>query len=1211
MAKAAEKVRQLIHQPAGPNIPAGASRSFIQLVKAIGEAGSNHEEDRVIRKEAKVLAAKMKETNINPRQMKEYLVRLMYCEMLGHEAEFGYIHAVKLAQHASILEKRIGYLAVSVLLHEEHELMLLLTNTLQRDLKSTNVVEICTALTTISRVMNSEMIPAVLPLVEEKCSHKREIVRKKAILALHRFYSRNPSSIGHLIDKIKNALCDKDPGVMAASLNIFFDLARGNPSDYKDLVPTFVSILKQIIERRLPKDFDYHKVPAPWMQVKLLKLMGMLGANDQSASEGMYEVIRDCLQRAETQGSAAYAVVYECLGTITKMYPSPELVEMAANSIGRFLTAENNNLKYLGITALVAVVQVNPAYAADHQLVVIDCLDDPDETLKRKTLELLCKMTNPVNVTVITEKLVAYTKNSVDPYLRKDLVPRIVQLAERFAPDNQWFLETMITLLEYAGDLVHKDTLNNLLSLIANPDSGDDAADAELRLFAFESFMELLTKPKLADKLIQAVCWVCGEYAYLADEYDKAAVIEEIVSLLNRPFENKNETTGWVLTCLLKLSSQTGLYPDVLRVKVEALQKSKCVDTQQRCLEILRLREQPAVMARVLPLDSSSEDMEVDNSLSFLNAYVSNALANGADAYIPREERESTLVPEAVEEEVEAPAMKFDAYEAPQKADIHSSLFAGVGNRETNEQTSAAPGGLSSLPEAENSSTKESAPAATLPKAGLGGISSGPRRWGKGGDKLKKATPPAAAASAVEVNMSAAPTTTSENTPSLVEPEVPAESAAEPAPNPAMETVKEPYAPSPEVQRKKELAAQLFGAPASSSHTSRVRGSKFKKKGGTSTSSTAAPVAAPQTSSNGGSGGDLLGDLFSLDISAPTPAAVAPAATSSALDILAPPPPSYQAATSASAGDLLGGGGDGGDLLGDLFSAPTSSSSAVQVSAAAPASLMDGDLLSMGGPSSGGDLMSMFSGGSSTGLMEDPTKLPSSLTSFPHEMYPSPISTDPSISVTHAKVWKPVGMVVVLFYKNVSQSPIQGISTSIDAPSHLRPLDGSPSTFILNLGPGETGQQVLQYTSQSVSAGTSIKGTFSYNGGLTPAKGFFKISVVARDLIRSCKITTEEFGANWEGAGMAAAHRTQTITSPAFKSADSFISALADKLHLHPVEVIGVEVILCGQILLNPTTKCLVHGKVKAASIEISVRSTNAQYSQAVITQCAAICQGK
>lgn len=63
-------------------------------------------------------------------------------------------------------------------------------------------------------------------------------------------------------------------------------------------------------------------------------------------------------------------------------------------------------------------------------------------------MDLLYKMTNPMNVVVITDRLITYLRQTRDEYIRSDLVSRITQLAERFAPDNQWFLQTMNAVFE-------------------------------------------------------------------------------------------------------------------------------------------------------------------------------------------------------------------------------------------------------------------------------------------------------------------------------------------------------------------------------------------------------------------------------------------------------------------------------------------------------------------------------------------------------------------------------------------------------------------------------------------------------------------------------------------------------------------------------------------------------------------------------------------
>jgi vesicle coat complex subunit len=87
--------------------------------------------------------------------MKEFVIRALYCEMLGLPVPFSYIHALNMTQRKKLIDKRVGYMFVALCFHENHELMMLLINSFRRDLDSTNILEVSSALSAMSMLISS------------------------------------------------------------------------------------------------------------------------------------------------------------------------------------------------------------------------------------------------------------------------------------------------------------------------------------------------------------------------------------------------------------------------------------------------------------------------------------------------------------------------------------------------------------------------------------------------------------------------------------------------------------------------------------------------------------------------------------------------------------------------------------------------------------------------------------------------------------------------------------------------------------------------------------------------------------------------------------------------------------------------------------------------------------------------------------------------
>lgn len=449
----------------------------------------------------------------------------------------------------------------------------------------------CTALQAISHCAGPELVTVFLPQVLALLRHDRDAVKKKALLALHRLLQLDPGIAPDVERQLIDKLGHKEPSVMFATLAGLHELAKRDPAPYRNLVHYFTNILKQASEGKLGRTWDYHRAPAPFVQIELLRLLALLGAGDKDATSNMTAIILDVWRRADALASTAgNALVYECMRTATAIYPNDTLLSMVVQTVPRFLASKENNLRFAGIDVLSRIVDGDAGRVEQFQLAIVDCLRSPDVTLKRKTLDLLFKMAGPGNMDVIAQEVLSYLKSSGDDDApRQEAAQQLLAVAEQLAPSLAWFADTITALLEEAGDVAPAAAADALIRVVAEGSSGGDpSGDEALRRRVALRCYALADKPKLPSALLRVVCWTLGQYG-LATGKPFDAVVERVAGIPETQVTN-DEVLAGVAVALGKLALRSGQpLPEEAQAVLRTLVTSGSLEVQQAAAEVLAL----------------------------------------------------------------------------------------------------------------------------------------------------------------------------------------------------------------------------------------------------------------------------------------------------------------------------------------------------------------------------------------------------------------------------------------------------------------------------------------------------------------------------------------------------------------------------------------------------------------------------------------------
>uniref|UniRef100_A0A2K5Y3V0 AP-3 complex subunit delta-1 n=1 Tax=Mandrillus leucophaeus TaxID=9568 RepID=A0A2K5Y3V0_MANLE len=433
--------------------------------------------------------------------------KLTYLQMLGYDISWAAFNIIEVMSASKFTFKRVGYLAASQSFHEGTDVIMLTTNQIRKDLSSPSQYDTGVALTGLSCFVTPDLARDLANDIMTLMSHTKPYIRKKAVLIMYKVFLKYPESLRPAFPRLKEKLEDPDPGVQSAAVNVICELARRNPKNYLSLAPLFFKLMTSSTNN--------------WVLIKIIKLFGALTPLEPRLGKKLIEPLTNLIH-----STSAMSLLYECVNTVIAVLISlssgmpnhSASIQLCVQKLRILIEDSDQNLKYLGLLAMSKILKTHPKSVQSHKDLILQCLDDKDESIRLRALDLLYGMVSKKNLMEIVKKLMTHVDKAEGTTYRDELLTKIIDICSQsnyqYITNFEWYISILVELTRLEGTrhghLIAAQMLDVAIRVKA------------IRKFAVSQMSALLDSAHLLAsstqrngicEVLYAAAWICGEFS--------------------------------------------------------------------------------------------------------------------------------------------------------------------------------------------------------------------------------------------------------------------------------------------------------------------------------------------------------------------------------------------------------------------------------------------------------------------------------------------------------------------------------------------------------------------------------------------------------------------------------------------------------------------------------------------------------------------------